>query len=44
MQNHIAGINRLKLEEQRLLAEIRTRRRELIDGAMREAVRRETNG
>jgi hypothetical protein len=40
MQNHIAGIQRLSLQEQNLLAQIRERRRVLIDGLMLEAVRR----
>jgi len=43
MQKHIAGIQRLCLQEQRLLDQIRVRRRVLIDGLMRQAVRRETN-
>jgi hypothetical protein len=43
MQNHVADIQRLCLQEQHLLERIRERRRFLIDGLMREAVRRETN-
>jgi hypothetical protein len=40
MQNHIAGIQKLSLQEQTLLGQIRERRRVLIDGLMLEAVRR----
>jgi len=40
MQNHIAGIQKLSLQEQNLLGQIRERRRVLIDGLMMEAVRR----
>ncbi|MDD5140550.1 MAG: restriction endonuclease subunit S [Verrucomicrobiales bacterium] len=40
MQNHIAGIQKLNLQEQHLLGQIRERRRVLIDGLMLEAVRR----
>ncbi len=40
MQNHIAGIQKLSLQEQNLLGQIRERRRVLIDGLMLEAVRR----
>lgn len=43
MQNHIAGIQRLSLQEQNLLGQIRERRRVLIEGLSMEAVRRETN-
>jgi hypothetical protein len=43
MQNHVVGIQRLYLQEQQLLEQITERRRVLIDGLMREAVRRETN-
>lgn len=38
LQNHLAGIEKLKLREQQLLAQIRARRRMLIDGLMLEAV------
>ena len=40
MQNRIAGIQKLSLQEQTLLGQIRERRRVLIDGLMLEAVRR----
>src|SRR5208283_536149 len=40
MQNHIAGLQKLSLQEQNLLGQIRERRRVLIDGLMIEAVRR----
>ena len=43
LQNHIAGIQRLSLQEQRLLGQIKERRRALIDGLLTEAVRRQTN-
>ena len=43
MQNHIAGIQRLSLQEQRLLGQIKECRRTLIDGLLVEAVRRQTN-
>ncbi len=39
-QNHIAGIQKLSLQEQQLLGQIRERRRVLIDGLMLEAVRK----
>jgi len=42
MQNHIAGIQKLSLQEQALLEQIRERRRVLIDGLMMEAVRQRT--
>jgi restriction endonuclease S subunit len=42
MQNHIAGIQRLSLQEQNLLGQIRERRRVLIEGLLMEAVRRAT--
>jgi hypothetical protein len=42
MQNHIAGIQKLAQQEQNLLAQIRERRRVLIDGLMMEAVRQRT--
>jgi hypothetical protein len=41
VQNTIVCIDRLKLREQELLEEIRARRRELVDGSMRQAVLRE---
>ena len=40
MQNHIAGLQKLSLQEQNLLGQIREHRRVLIDGLMMEAVRR----
>ena len=43
MQNRIAGIQRLSLQEQNLLRQIRERRRVLIDALLMEAVRRRTN-
>ena len=43
MQNHIASIQKLSLQEQKLLGQIRERRRVLIDGLMMEAVRRGEN-
>jgi restriction endonuclease S subunit len=43
MQNHIAGIQKLSLQEQTLLEQIRERRRVLIDALLMEAVRRRTN-
>ena len=43
IQNHVVGIQRLCRQEKHLLAQIRERRRALIDGLMLEAVRRETN-
>ncbi|HEU5070607.1 MAG TPA: restriction endonuclease subunit S [Verrucomicrobiae bacterium] len=44
MQNHIAGIQRLSLQEQSLMEQIRERRRALVDGLLLEAVRRTTAG
>jgi hypothetical protein len=41
MQNRIAGIHKLSLQEQNLLGQIKERRRVLIDGLMLETVRRE---
>lgn len=43
LQNHIARIQRLSLQEQRLLARIKDRRSALNDGLLTEAVRRQTN-
>jgi restriction endonuclease S subunit len=43
MQNLIAGIQRLSLQEQNLLRQIREHRRVLIEGLLTEAVRREAN-
>ena len=40
VQNTIVCVDRLKLREQELLEAIRARRRELVDGTMREAVLR----
>ena len=40
MQNHIAGIQKLSLQEQQLLAQIKERRRVLIDALMLEAARK----
>ena len=42
MRNRIDIINQLRQREQRLLDEISERRRRLIDGLMREAIRRES--
>lgn len=44
MQNQIAGIQRLSLQEQSLLERIRERRRTLIDGLLLEVVRQTTLG
>ena len=42
-QAQVADLQRLCLQEQRLLGQIMERRRVLMDGLMREAVRRETD-
>jgi restriction endonuclease S subunit len=42
MQNYIAEVQRLSLEEQRLLGQIKERRRVLVDGLLEEVVRRKT--
>lgn len=44
VQNQIAGIERLSLQEQRLLGQIQERRRALINGVLAQTVRRETTG
>jgi hypothetical protein len=41
LQNNIAGVQKLSTQEQRLLEQIRTRRRVLVDGLLVQAVGRE---
>lgn len=43
IQKRIAGIQRLSLQEENLLGQIKERRRALIEGQLLSAVRRETN-
>jgi hypothetical protein len=43
VQKDIAGVQKLSAREQRLVKEIRTRRRVLVDGLLMAAVRRETH-
>ena len=44
LQNKIAGVQKLSAKEQRLMEEIRTRRRALIDGLLMGSVRGERGG